>query len=423
MNKKLTTKIGFGLASCLALVLSVSPLASAATAAQTYKSVDAALAYIESKQAADGSIATWDDSGEWSAIAFSAAGVDLDEVNNSGTSLLDYFTNTKDLDSSSYKYAYSLEQRILALHAAGYDVTNFEGVDYIQSLVDLLNDDSIYLSDSTYDDIFGLITVYAIKDARLLPYAQPLADDIAGLQQNDGGYCSSVACGWGSDGDSTSFAYAALALAKQADLELTSGSIANSLSDALSYIEATQQSYGVYGAWGPSLTSTAIVGTAFNTVGDDTSAINDALIAGQEPNGSFGEAFGIDTYTPAFAVLSLLGTNWLLNPAPIVRPIVVAEPTETEIVTGDYQAKEYTPQLNSNTTYQPVLSQTSEPAPQEDSTSEVKSSQDQNKNKEVVTEEKSSNNFLKFLGYGLIITAAVGLAVYFALGSGKQSKA
>lgn len=404
-----------GLAVLAVSLFGFSPLVSAATTSEKYSAVDSALAYIQSQQASDGSIMTWDDSGEWAALAFAAAGDDIDQVNFGGTSLLQYFINTKNIDSSSYKYAYTIEQRILALQAAGFDTTNFEGVDYNQILTGLYADNSIASSSSTYDDYFGLIVAYVTGDAQLLGYAQAAADQIAGMQQIDNGFCASLTCDWGTDTDSTSFAYTGLVLAKNAGIELSSGSIQTTIDNTYSYIMATETADSLFGAWGPSYTSTAIAAAALNLAGVDTAPIIDALIGGQESNGSFGEAYGVDTYTPAFAVLAILGTSWTLSPAPITRPAVEVPVTEpvVPVVEGDYQTTNYTKTIVSAAPAMPTSPAPIVEAPQAEATGEVLAD----------TAPTDDNSTLKYVGYSLIFIAVLGIVVYVVLGSGSKTKA
>lgn len=420
-------KIVGGLVVGLGLLMTLAPTASAATlsASDRYAAVDKAVAYLASQQAADGSLATFDDKGEWAAVALSAAGVNIDTVKGQGVSLLQYFKNTKNLDPASSRYAYDIEQRLLALNAAKFDPTSFEGVNYDSLLKAQYDSQAILNSSTTYDDIFGVMILSATKDVTLKTYLPAAVDNLVSYQQADGGFCSQVGCAYGEDVDSTAMAYGALAAAQTAGVTTTTGNIllSSAMTKAHTYIFATE-SNNLFGSYGPNYSTTALVAAALSTAGEDTNDIAAAIMAGQDTNGGIkydnsGQSWAAPSiYNTDFGILALLGTNWLLNPTPIVRPAptittnpspsVVTEPNPTPAPV--VQAHAIIPYVS----YGPAT-----PAPVEQVAAAETSTPNSNPPAEVTNNQnstaKKANNTLKYVGYGLIALATAGLGGYFWL--------
>ena len=419
-------RVASGVITGLALLIGLAPAASAATISDSdrYAAVDKAAAYLINHQAADGSLTSGvDDTGEWAAIALASAGRQFNQVTDGGDSLLQYFINTKNIDLTPDGSAYHLEQRMLALHAGGYDTASFEGVNYDDLLAGQYATGKISTSDTTYDDIFGIMAIVAADSPTLTAYLQSATDSLAGYQKPDGGYCSTVSCSWGEDVDSTAMAYAALAVARDKGVTTVNGTtpIDTIMSAAHQYIFASETN-NLFGSFGPNYSTTSIVAMALNTAGENTQAIATTIMAGQDTSGGIrydsdptDPYGGPSVYNTDFAILALLGTNWLLNPAPIARPVVpaqssgettkpvvqpavvaVAHPIISYFATGPAAPAPYT---------QPVTADTHAPA---QSTGTPANSDNQAQPK------ANQNSTLKYIGYGLIAIAVLGLGFYMA---------
>jgi hypothetical protein len=230
-----------------------------------------------------------------------------------------------------------LERKIIAIAAAGQDPSNFGGTDYMA----LLSAEHAggQLGDSTLlnDDIFGIIAIDAAHDTSLLPEAQDALDYLLAHQGTDGGFSYTTDCSVWCGEDSSDTAAALIAMYAASDLGLTPSNLDAPKSQALAYLLTTQQSDGGFGADTSSSSdgsSTAWVLMALNTVGSSVdksaSSARTWLLNDQNTDGGFAYgAYGItnsDTYTTAGAVLALLGTTWLLNPAP--TPITTVRPPQ-----------------------------------------------------------------------------------------------
>lgn len=322
--------------------------------------------YLNDNQNADGSIPGFGGESEWSADAVAASGQDVAGFSNGGSSLLDFLKSDA---SSSSTSAATLERKIIAIATAGQDPSNFGDVDYISLLAAKHTGGQIRDNDYTTvltDDFFGIIAIDAAHDTSLLPEAQDALDYMLDHQAPDGGFSWSADytcdfCG----PDSSDTAAALIAMYAASDLGLSPSDTTINLdlkkSEALGYLLTTKQGDGGFGGDMSSPSdgsSTAWSLMALNMVGSsvDSSAASarDWLLQNQNVDGGFSYgAFGItasDTYTTANAVLALLGTTWLLNPAP--TPIAVQPPQPpTSSGTSSGGSPEHTVSSDSDTGY------------------------------------------------------------------------
>jgi hypothetical protein len=325
--KQLTvTLILSGAISVALTVLPASALADTTTDAQTQTAVQAGVQYLANNQATDGSITGTGGEYEWSAVAVEADGQNASDFTNStsGTSLTDFIQTDVPAPTAP---ATTIERNIIAIASTGGDTANYGGVDYNADLAG--QDVGNQIGDPTLlnDDAFGVIAADASHDPALVPVAQDGLNYLLAHQGTDGGfsYTTTVCAFCGSDSNDT--AAAIIAMYAGQDLGLTQGNPA-AQTNALSYLLSTQQTDGGFGydAVSPSDgDSTAWALMALNTIGESVAAqaqlARNWLLADQQPDGGFSfGAFGVtasDTYTTAHALIALLGTNWLLNPAPV----------------------------------------------------------------------------------------------------------
>lgn len=425
-------RVASGVIAGLALLIGLAPAASAATISDSdrYAAVDKAVAYLINNQAADGSLTSGiDDSGEWAAIALAAAGKQLDEVTNGGDSLLQYFISTKDIDLTPDGAAYHLEQRILALHAGGYSTASFENVDYNDLLLGQYTNGKISTSDTTYDDIFGIMAIVATNSSDLTAYLQSATNNLASYQQGDGGYCSNVGCPWGEDIDSTAMAYAALAVARDEGITTVNGTTVNTVMDSARQYIFSSEVDNMFGSYGPNYSTTSLVALALNMAGEDTQPMVTAILAGQDTNGGIkydsdptDPYGGPSVYNTDFAVLALLGTNWLLNPTPIARPVTGGqgggETTSAPIV-------EPAAVVETHPIIRYVATGPATPAPisqpeTADTTTTDQSTETPTGTVAETQKEAAKSNTLKYIGYGLIVIAVLGLGFYIAASRQKE---
>jgi hypothetical protein len=327
--KQLTlTVILSGALSTALVALPSSAMADTTTGtdAQTQTAVQAGVQYLANNQAADGSITGTGGESEWSAVALTADGQDASDLTNStsGTSLADFIQTDVPTPTTP---ATTVERSIIAVAATGGDTANYGGVNYDADLAS--QDVGSQIGDPTLlnDDAFGVIAADAAGSDALVPVAQDGLNYLLAHQAADGGfsYTTDTCAFCGSDSNDT--AAAIIAMYAGEDLGLSQSNPA-AQTNALNYLLGTQQADGGFGydALSPSDgDSTAWALMALNTVGESVAAqaqlARDWLLADQQPDGGFSYgAFGVtasDTYTTAHVLIALLGTNWLLNPAPV----------------------------------------------------------------------------------------------------------
>jgi hypothetical protein len=236
-----------------------------------------------------------------------------------------------------------VEKRILAIAAADEDTADFGGVNYNELFATYHNNDQIGDPILLNDDIFGIIAAAAADDVALEDMAQDALDYLIAHQGVDGGfsYTTDTCAYCGADSNDTAAAIIALEAAES--LGLSNPGLDEAKSKAITYLMTTKQADGgfAYDTFSPSDgSSTAWVLMALNALGDDVateaSAARDWLLANQNSDGGFSYgAFGYtdsDAYTTAHAVVALLGSTWLLQPAPLEQPETppaTATPTPT----------------------------------------------------------------------------------------------
>ncbi len=301
----------------------------AATPTDIYTATDKAIAYLSAQQQPNGGIAGYGGESDWTAIALSANGGDASTFQlTNGTSLADFVSNEATPTSTT-----GIERKLLALTALKADTTTLKA-----TLV--AKYDGTQLGDAAYlnDDIFGILAIAATNDSSLYSIAQSSLNYVIAHQDPATGGFSSCAditqqyCGV----DSNDTASAIVALQVASTIGLTNTALQPSLALAEKYLISSEQSDGGFAAYDTNGSpsdgdSTAWAAIAFNTIGDTTHADSAKawMLANQNTDGGFGYVAyhtpGSDTYTTPNAVLALLGTNWLLSPAPISRPAPVVQ--------------------------------------------------------------------------------------------------
>lgn len=339
-------------AATLGLWLAVPAPALAAVNPDPASAASAGLQYLANNQQTDGSISGFGGESEWSVEAVQAAGQQASAFSHGGASLLDFLKGDVPGPSTTPT---ALERKIIAISAAGQDPSNFGGVDYEALLAAQYAGGQIGDPTLLNDDIFGVIAIDASQDTALVPQAQGALDYLLAHQGADGGFSYTTdSCAW-CGADSSDTAAAIVAMYAASDLGLGSPSLDAARSSALSYLLGTQQADGGFGgdASSPSDgSSTAWALIALNTIGSAaTSSAASArgwLLNDQNPDGGFSySAYGFtnsDTYTTANAVTALLGTTWLLRPAPVSIPTGTGGGTSTKQQNVPVPASTQTPQ-------------------------------------------------------------------------------
>ncbi len=342
LTKKLLT--GALAASLLVLQLPVVAAANSGVALAARNAVE----YLKSTQQQDGNINPYT---EWAVVAIAAAGDDPATVANGDISTIDAIKAAGPGDTAT-----TLERQILAINAAGLGSADFGGQDYNALLSSHHNNGQIGDLELLNDDIFGIIAIAAAKDAGMLAMAQDALDYLIANQESDGGFSySTLPCSWLGCTDSSSDMTAAALIAFKAaeSLGLHHADFGDAHTKALAYLLSTQQSDGGFGAnpFTPSDGSTtAWALMAFNALGDTgASHATDAtqwLLAHQDTDSSFNLYYPDYNFTHDFtaeAVIALLGTTWLLDPAPMQTPpakspIIATEPQPTVLVSANAQS-------------------------------------------------------------------------------------
>lgn len=278
------------------------------------------LAYLSSRQEESGKISGFGGESQWAAIAFSAHGVNASDVKNPSTSLRDYLLTDVPADGAS---ATEWERRVLAIVAIGDDPSSFNGVNYVETLQALENNDQLGDVTLLNDDIFGLLALIASGELADDSLKQDVLNFIISHQGSDGGFSWSAdsSCAWcGSDGNDTAAALQALQAAKEDNL--THPDLDVTIDEALQYLLTTQKDDGGFGydafsdADG---SSTAWALMALNVLGQgDSAAAQEAvswLESHQESDGGFHwmSGYGSDTYTTSHALIALSGEGWIVQ--------------------------------------------------------------------------------------------------------------
>lgn len=296
------------------LVMVQLPLpALAATDAEVVAATDDAVEYLADKQNNDGSIPGFDSSTtEWTVVAVASKGQDPKEFDNNGVSAVDFIKSKPPAATVT-----DLENRVISLSAAGEDTK-----DLSDDLETFHNNNQIGEEKYLNDDMFGIIAIKASKNESLKPMAQNGLDYLIAHQNADKGFSLATPNFPGNDYtdseiDMTAAAIVALHAAEQ--LQLTNPALTSSKAGAIDYLIITQNPDGsFFNAFGSkSVDSTSWALMAFNVIGDSVRSnallARDWLISNQNPDGSFGSG----TFTTPHAIIALLGTSWLLDPAPL----------------------------------------------------------------------------------------------------------
>jgi len=299
----------------------------AATDPSLSAAVTAGTKYLAANQNGAGMIGAGSADNDWSVIAMKAAGQDPSTLNSgSGVSAVDFMIANAPTETAP---ATDIERRILAINAVGKDSSNFGGIDYNALLKGFYKTKQFGDPTLLNDDYFGIIAAAASHDNTLKAMAQGSLDFVISQQQPDGGFSYTTDTSdpyYGTDSGDTAAAIVALEAAKS--MSLTNPKLSATENNARAYILTTQQADGgfgsdIYSASDGSTTSWCLI--ALNAIGPsaNSSALSarNWLEANQNTDGGF--AYGLYGYTTsdarntAPAILALLGTTWLLNPAPV----------------------------------------------------------------------------------------------------------
>ncbi|MCL5969876.1 MAG: terpene cyclase/mutase family protein [Patescibacteria group bacterium] len=325
---------------------------------------DNAINFLKAKQEQSGQIiGGFSSPSQWSAIAFSAAGIDINTIKNPDNSLNDFLL--KDIPTTDSPTDW--ENRILAITAAGEDPTNFGGTNYIQKLESYYNNSQIGDTCALNDDVFGLLAFIAGGSSQN-QIKQNVLDFLIKNQDKNGGFSwSAPGCSWYSTSpDMTAAAIQALKTAK--DNNFTNQNLDISIEKAKDFLLANQNTDGGFGYSGASdADTTGWVLMAFNVLGlkDSVEAVNakNWLISKQQADGGFPGWSGSDSTTTAQAVIGLLGKWWILRVStPTITPPVSITPSPTVTIIPS-PIPSSTPTPTPTPTAIPASSQTASPTP------------------------------------------------------------
>ncbi len=338
---------------------------------------DNAFTYLKTQQDATGQITNgFSAPSEWSAIAFSVNGTDITTVKNPTNSLYDFLLT--DIPGNSAT-ATDWESRILAIVAAGYNPTDFGGVNYVEHLESFYNNNQLGDTCSLNDDIFGLIAEIAAGNTANAQIKQDVLNFLIQKQDSiDGGFSySAPGCNfYGTSADITGAAAVALAEAKNHGLSATG--LNNAIASVSAYLANNQNSDGGFGYFGSSDTdTTGWVLQGLNALGLSnstaaTSARNYLLSQQSNTDGGIMDfnygtnAFASNATTTAQALIGLLGKDWLIkvfdsssltptpsisiSPTPTITPTLAPTDTPTPTPTIVYVTNTVTNTIT-NTVY------------------------------------------------------------------------
>jgi hypothetical protein len=291
--------------------------------------VTAALGYLDSIQANDGSIGTFANS-VWAAIAIVAAGEDPDagrwlEANGS---LVDYLIdNQNQIDVSK---ATDVARFILAMESASVDSSNMGGTNYVNILMNLnetYDTDKYQIGDNTTlnDDFWGIMALVSAgvsTDNWLIENSTEFIK--ANQRAADDGWSWTTNMTYGSDADDTAAGIMALVAAGE-------GSSSN-VADAIAYLKAEQDPTtggfeyddGVWPSSGVNSDSDSWAMCAIQSVGEapfqwplnDTNVVDHLLTLQDPATGSFNwtaSYAGWDQVMPTINAILALRFDVFLN--------------------------------------------------------------------------------------------------------------
>lgn len=333
--------------------------------------------FLQSKQDETGKITGYGGESQWATIAFASSNVDVTSIKNPSVSLKDFLLSDKPADNA---VATEWERRILAIVAIGDNPSNFDGVNYVETLHGLAQDGQLGDPSLLNDDIFGLLALIASGDLANQKIKEDTLTFIINHQATDGGFSWSAdsSCAWcGSDGNDTAAALQALQAAK--DSGMSHPDLDSTIEKGKAYLLSTQKSDGgfAYDTFSDADgSSTAWALMALNALGMSSSPEAEKAItwlkANQGTDGGFQwmSGYGGDTYTTSHAVIALNGKSWIIqiytptaSPSPTVTPIVSPLPTATPLPTPSSSASQsQTPSPSAQPSSAPVTTPT--PSPQ-----------------------------------------------------------
>lgn len=418
-----TKKLLVGALAATFLALQVPATALAATDEEAFAAAQAGTGYLADNQNDDGSIAGFGGETDWTIIAVEASGADADELENgSGVTAVNFIETEVPADGTD------VARKMLAIASTEGDSTDFGGTDYNALLASLYDDQQFDAATLLNDDMFAIMAISKTDDPELYALAQKSLDFLIANQEADGGFSyTTVECDFFCGTDSNDTAAAIIAFKAAGEIGLTHDDLETAEAAALVYLLSTQQADGGFaydtfaGVSDGSSTSWALM--ALNAIGagveTQATAARDWLLANQNDDGGFSYgAFGItasDTFTTAHAVTALLGTTWLLDPA----PLVAEAPTETEtppeeeeeeeedttpIVTTSAEDEEQTAAQEETTEAQPEVLTTTTSAPEEP--------KEDDKQPEAVTPIAAKTPYGKYAIYAALILGALLLGWY-----------
>jgi iron complex transport system substrate-binding protein len=292
-NKRKAARASLTVVALLVLVTAVlSPAVAMAAGPYPLEPGDTqtqgALGYLQSIQAADGSIGGYGDLA-WAVMAVAAAGEDPRGWNAGGPSVVDYLKDNAALLAGELNLASAYARSVLAIVAVCEDPSAFgagdptyaPGGDYLSELKGLHNGsqfvDQWGATDILNDDLWALIALIAAGEPQDSPLITSTVDFIKLNQGDDGGWSwATVDNAWyfGSDVDDTAVAIMALIAAGEPQ-------DSPAIAAALDFIKYSQDESGGFTWSGPA-------DPDFNPVnGGSTAWAIDAIVAaGQDPTGA-----------------------------------------------------------------------------------------------------------------------------------------
>ena len=250
--------------------------------------VDAAISFLKSVQASNGSYGGSQLYSDWAAIAFAAAG----ESNDSLVSYMKSSAKVQNLLTDN-------ERRVMALLALGEDPYDFKGVNYISAIVKEFDGTQFGETNLVNDDIFALIvlskTGYESSDVEI----KNTINFIISKQRSDGS--------WEGSADLT-----AAALQSLNQYKSVSG-VSSSITKAKNYLKNSQQ---IDGGWN-SIYSTSWVMQAMFALGEDWSKngkyTDEYLAATQQKDGGVlltNETSQNRIWATAYSIPAALEMSW-----------------------------------------------------------------------------------------------------------------
>lgn len=413
-------KLLAGAVAATMLALQVPATTFAATNEALYAAVRGGIGYLADNQNDDGSIAGFGGETDWSIIAVEAAGEDAAALENgSGVSAVDFIKNEVPSDGTD------VARKVLAIASTGGDSASFGGTNYNTALASYFNNGQFDVETLLNDDMFAIMAISKAGDPALYALAQDSLDFLLANQGADGGFSyTTEVCDFFCGTDSNDTAAAIIAMKAAAAMGLTHDDLETAQADALAYLLSTQQPDGgfAYDAFAgvSDGSSTAWSLMALNAVGPSVeaqaAAARDWLLANQNDDGGFSYgAFGItnsDTFTTAHAVIALLGTTWLLDPAPLQIPEPAEEkPTPVPVVV--VTSSDNNPQPANKP--DPVVTNTDQVLAVEtatDTTDDAPAEETAGDVEEITPISESKDSAVKYIVYAVIALSLIGFGWY-----------